>query len=57
MCLRILDKKEIASRKDAQEALKLEGDTLASNEVWLLNGVRENSDVVSRCKPNGAKLI
>ena len=52
---RILDKKEIARRKDAQEALKLEGAILAAKDVWLLNGVREKSDVVNICKVSGKK--
>ena len=52
---RILGKREIARRKDAQEALKLEGDAVAVNEVWLRNGVRENSGVVQSCKSSGKK--
>ena len=43
---------EIAKRTDAREALQLEGDTLASKEVWLLSGVGvgERSDVAKACR-------
>ena len=40
---RTLSRKEISERKDAQAALKLEGDTLAAKAVWILQEVMERT--------------